>query len=430
MNAIPSPRMGSRLASAAKLLATLASLTAATLTHAQSNADILNLLVEKGVITKAEAESLVAEARQKNEPPNAAQPAPKPTAVIPTAKAGALEKLAFSTRLQAQYAAIGTDIDNAGDPADTNHLFIRRAYFGIKGQLVDNATAVITYDFASSNFDAAYIDWELNDRNSLNVGLTKVPFGFEEFQTSSGSLKAIERSAVTRFFVEPNNGRRLGAGVYRNGVFLKGKNGNWDYQIALTNPERISSPTSAGNDSNNGIAPWAYAGYKQAIGDGYLRSGVSFGYLPDQGGTVLGAGDDLLVGSLFFDYSQNNFRVSSEIMSSDNEQGAAPGQDSNSWGYFIQPSYRFSEKWEGVFRYSYVDSDGRGINLSDAVRSAPSGGTMDTLKEAYFGGNYFFHGDNLKLQFGLVYGKSQDALDGTEAKAESFGARTMLQLQY
>ena len=58
-----------------------------------------------------------------------------------------------------------------------------------------------------------------------------------------GNLKSIERSGVTRYFVEANNGRRLGAASYRIGAFLDGKKEinkelNLVYSAAVTDPER------------------------------------------------------------------------------------------------------------------------------------------------------------------------------------------------
>lgn len=406
--------------------------------YSQDGAAILKLLVEKGLITEAEAQALVQEAKQ-------AEPAPAPAAaalaskpvdktrvksITPTAKGWPLEKLSFSGRLQAQFAHITTDIDGAEDPATVNHFFMRRVYFGAKAQLAENFTGAVTFDFASHNLDAAYLGWKFDSDNELRVGLTKVPIAIEEHMVSSGSLKAIERSAVTRYFVEPNNGRRLGGGVYRNGIFLNGSNGNLLYRFALTNPERVDSATSAGSSWNNGLAPWGFVGYKGELSDGDFLAGLSVGFMPDQGGQNLGTGSDLTVVGVPFSFSYGSFSLLSEFMWANNENGAVDGSDARPWGYFIQPSYKFSEAFEGVVRFSYVDSDGRGISLSDAIRSGPSGGTMNRLYEGYLGANWYIVGNNIKLQAGLVYGKSKDKVTGEPAEAESFGFRSMVQLQY
>ncbi len=118
------------------------------------------------------------------------------------------------------------------------------------------------------------------------------------------------------------------------------------------------------------------------------------------------------------------------MLSSDNENGAGANGDANSYGFWIQPSYRFNKNWEGVFRYSYTDSDGRGINVSDGIRNAPAGGTMDTLTDYYLGFTYYISGDDLKFQAGYVYGESQDTVTGGSAKATSSGIRSQMQVQF
>src|SRR5690606_34833001 len=109
-----------------------------------------------------------------------------------------------------------------------------------------------------------------------------VNVGFEE-RTSSGSLKAIERSGVTRYFVEENNGRRLGAGSYRVGVFMDGKTGDFFYGAAVTNPERavsFSTAAGTGNGGNNGVALWANGGFAKTYEGGSFLIGAGAGLLP------------------------------------------------------------------------------------------------------------------------------------------------------
>ena len=85
---------------------------------------------------------------------------------------------------------------------------------------------------------------------------------------------------------------------------------------------------------------------------------------------------------------------------------------------------------KAVFRYAYLDSDGRGVSLSDGIRSAPSGGTMDRLEEYYLGGNYYLRGKDLKLQLGLLSARSWRTPAGAAAEARTFGARSQMQLQF
>jgi phosphate-selective porin len=265
-----------------------------------------------------------------------------------------------------------------------------------------------------------------------------VNLGYEE-RTSSGSLKAIERSGPTRYFVEENNGRRLGAGSYRVGVFADGKQGNFFYGGAITNPERaITSAVSAGagNATNNNLAYWANAGYNGKFDGGTYIIGGGYGLLPNQGGKTgttpfgVGNGNDLSVYTVYFDVTAGKFNLVAEYMAADVERGVSATRDAKPTGYWIQPAYSVNNQLELVGRYSFLDSDGRGINISDGVRSAPGGGTHNKLTEMYFGLNYYLKGNDLKLQLGYVWGKSEDTVTGAFAEAKVNGLRSQIQLNF
>src|SRR5204863_8285760 len=131
----------------------------------------------------------------------------------------------------------------------TDHAFLRRMYLTLKAGVGGNWGAKFTYDFAGGSYDYAIIQWKPTADLSFDFGLRKVNVGYEE-RSSSGNLKSIERSGVTRYFVESNNGRRLGAASYRIGAFLDGKrtlsnNLGLVYSAAITNPERNESFAAA-----------------------------------------------------------------------------------------------------------------------------------------------------------------------------------------
>jgi len=389
--------------------------------HAQDGKAILDALVRKGVLTQEEAAEITKEANKAT------------TSVVVVAGGKSTAKLSIGGRLQIQYDGLSTNIDGtAADPAATNHFFARRAYLTVKGSLGNRATVDITYDLASTSFDAAFIKWKQSSDLAFDLGLRKVNLAYEESMISSGALKSIERTGATRFFVEPANGRRLGAGGYRIGLYAEGKSGPLFWGAAVTNPERVSSITSTGAAGNNGFAYWGNAGLKNKFQDGagtYVIGG-GIGLLPDQGGKTLGAGDDLLVGNVYADINVGSFFLVAEYLFSRNDNGAGPGRDANSRGFWIQPSFKFDKNWEGVVRFSHLDSDGRGINLSDGIRSAPSGGTMDKLTDYYLGFIYYISGNDLKFQAGYVYGEAKDTVTGGSAKARTSGVRSQMQVQF
>jgi hypothetical protein len=400
---------------------------AASAAYAQDSGPLIDLLVKKGIVNDQEAENLRAELARDSS-----------AAVVSTISGGkSTVGLSLSGRVQVQYANIGGEID--GSPSTkltaTNHFFLRRVYLGAKATLPSGWSANFNYDFAGSTFDQAFIEWRANDMFFVDAGFRKVPFGLEEWYTSSSNLRAIERSPATRYFVESNNGRRLGAGSYRVGVFVGGKLDNgFFYNAAVTNPERDESSTgvaSAGSAANNNPSYWGNVGFSTKLAETWTTTvGAGVGYLPDQGGTKLGAGDNLTVYDAFLEVTNGAFDFQAEYFGSNNDHGVSATKNSSSWGYYLQPAYKFTEKLEGVVRYSYVDSDGRGIQTSDGIRSAPGGGTMDKLSEWFIGGNYYIRGNDVKLQLGYIHGESKDKVTGGSAKATVDGVRSQMQINF
>jgi len=357
-----------------------------------------------------------------------------PSAVFAGGKS--TDRLSIGMRLQAQFANLNTDVKNATDPAATEHMFLRRAYLTLKAGLGSDWSAIVTYDFAGSSYDDAIIEWKKSPDFSVDIGLRKVAVAYEE-RSTSGDLRSIERSPVTRYFVEANNGRRLGAASYRMGVFADGKHDHFVYSAAITTPERTDNFTlasDAGNATNNNLAYWGTLAYTDKIPSGgtYLF-GVGMGYLPDQGGpsnTGLGKGWDLKLYSVYADITAGRFGLMAEYLEAKVDAGVSATTDASPKGFFVQPSFLVTDTLQAVVRYSWLDSDGRGVNLSDGVRSAPSGGTMNKMTEYYGGGNWYIKGNDLKFQLGGLYAESKDTVTGLPAKATTYGVRSQMQIQF
>jgi phosphate-selective porin len=395
---------------------------------------LLNVLIRKGVLTNQEAEDIRAELVVENN-------------VVPArvfAGGKSTDRLSVGMRMQLQYANLDTDIRGVaiGPPA-TDHFFTRRMYLTLKAGL-GTWGAVMTYDFAGGSYDDAFVEWKANADLSFNFGLRKVNVGYEE-RASSGNLKSIERSGVTRYFVEANNGRRLGAASYRIGAFLDGKRDvvsdvvSVVYSAAVTAPERNETFTLAsasGDNTSNHVALWANLGLShRLVNERSWIFGVGAGYLPDQGGfgaANLGRGFDLTLYSVYADMTFGRFGLMAEYLTANVERGRATPGNGNAWprGYFIQPSLLLTETIEAVVRYQWLDSDARGVNLGDVVRSAPAGPTMNKFNEWYAGVNWYLRGNDLKFQLGGIYGETKETVTGAPAKAKTVGARSQVQLQF
>lgn len=411
------------------LTATLLGLVPAS---AQESGALIDALIRKGILTHQEAEDIRADlVRENNTVPSRAMAGGKST-----------DRLSVGMRMQLQHVYLDTDVDGALlGPAATQHAFLRRMYFTLKAGVGGNWGATMTYDFASGGYDDAFFEWRPTNDLSFNFGLRKVAVGYEE-RASSGNLKSLERSGVTRYFVEANNGRRLGAASYRIGIFLDGKkdltaNTGIFYTAAVTNPERnetFNLSSAAGDSTNNSPAFWATGGLNGKLANGGTwLVGAGAGYLPDQGGAGivnLGRGSNLLIYSLHTDITSGRFSLMGEYLAANVERGSAAATDAQPTGFFLQPTVFVTETLEAVIRYQYLDTDGRGVNLSDVVRSAPGGGTMNTFDGWYAGANWYLRGNDLKYQLGVDYGRTKDTVTGTPAKAKAVGVRSQMQIQF
>lgn len=401
--------------------------------NAQDSGALVSALIRKGILTNQEAEDIRADlVRENNTIPAHAMAGGKTT-----------DRLSVGMRMQIQYASLDTNVTGAAfGPVATDHFFTRRMYITMKAGVGADWGATMTYDLAGGSYDDAILEWKPTPDLSFNFGLRKVNVVNEE-RGSSGNLKAIERSGVTRFFVETNNGRRLGAGSYRIGAFLDGKkeiNNSVGivYSAAITNPERdetFAGASAVGTNATNRKAFWGNVGLngKFAENAGTWIAGFGMGVLPDQGGasnTNLGRGFDLNVYSYYTDITYGRFNLLAEYLSANIEKGFSATRDSKPSGYYIQPSFMLTESLEAVARYQQLDSDGRGVQLGDVIRSAPAGPTMNKFSEWYVGGNWYIRGQDLKFQLGAISGKTKDTVTGGPADAKTVGLRSQMQLQF
>lgn len=384
---------------------------------AAARLDLLYVLVQNGLITREQASAVAA-----------GSPAPVRT-VVPGTKV--VSKLSLSGRVQAQFAAFSTDQTGANDPASTSYFWLRRVYLMTKAELGPDWQASLTYNFVNSVFDVATVQWKGDDL-AVELGYRMVNLGREQ-RTPGGVLKGIERSAATRYFAESNNGTRLGGGGYRVGLFADGKHGDAFWGAALTNPEQptsLSALGGAGGASNNQPAVWLNGGLDKATSRSRLVVGAGLGWLPEQGGRVPGAGDDLIAGTAYADYVAGGFSLLVEVLAGLVERGGWDGDDSRVCGGFVQPAWAFTPKLEGVFRIGFIDTDGHGVTVLDAVPSGPLTAAQDRLWDAFLGGSWMIKGHDLKFQAGFTYAVGEDTPSGVDLRTETFGFRSQMQVNF
>lgn len=398
---------------------------------AQDNAALINALIRKGILTQDEAKQIQADVARESRA--------APVTVVPNART--TQRLRIGMRTQVQYAHLDTDVPAAAfDPAPTNRPLLRRMYLTLRADVTESFSATVTYDFASNGYDDAFFAWRANPDLTFSFGLRKVNVAHEE-RASSGNIRGLERSSVTRYFVESNNGRRLGAASYRIGAFVDGRrrlnaDTNLVYSAAITNPERnenFSLASSAGDQTTNALALWANAGIAGTLAKGNWIAGVGIGHLPDQGGVgtaALGRGADLTLYSIYTEITAGRYNLLAEYLTADVERGVSATRDARPQGFVFQPGLYLLDNVEAVLRFAWLDSDGRGATLADVVRSAPSGGVMNEVIEWYAGVNWYVRGNDLKYQLGLVQAKSSGVINSGAPEATTFGVRSQLQVQF
>lgn len=406
---------------------------AAALLNAQDKAT-LDLLVSKGVITKEEAASL------------------SKGSVKVTAKDKNTKSVKIIGRVQTQYENINVEGFGAAGTSHAvskNDFIMRRLFLGAEANLGSGWSGTVVADFGRSGDDKNYlenayitkaIDWELL-HGKLDIGYKKVNFGFEE-NTSASKLLSVERSLATRYWTEGNNGRRLGFGARHTGIFWNGKIDEiegLEYGAAVTSPYN-DNPTEIPSSADNTLAYWANVAYSGSIEEDIsFKIGVNFGYSPDttstnvSGGSVWGL-NPYVTANLY------GFNIWGEFLISGIENGdITRTEDATPMGVNVGIEYRFDiGEWGKIgptVRYSWLDTDGRGVSVSDGIRNAnnaPGYSSFYAAQSVYAGVNWYIMGDSVKFQLGYEWAQFNGTPSNKSASnfAESNTVRAQMQILF
>lgn len=408
---------------------------------------LLDTLVQKGLLTQQEAAQIAKESV-------VVKPAQRTT-----------KSITFQGRIQTQYQFIQVDekatTNNAvaagGTQRATNDFIMRRLYLGATADLGNGWSGVLVADFAASGtgagqrnyIDQAYIrkktDWDFLQGN-LDVGYKKVTFGQEE-NTSSASLLPIERSFATRYFAEGFNNRRLGFNSRHVGIFWTGTVPQVDglgYGLALTTNQNQTFQIQ--NAASNTMSFWGNVNYRGSIEDFKYTVGTSYGYKPKgsyfAGPTAVRSAWGLNP-YIQLDYLAATLRA--EYLLADVENGQtlnAGSQGATPQGMNVTVGYTFDigemGKLQPVFRYSYLQTNGRGISIGDGIRNASGGGGLiyDNASSYYVGANWMIMGNAVKLGAGVEYAEfkgftaAQAPGANQDSKSDVLAVRMQLQLLF
>jgi hypothetical protein len=398
---------------------TLAAAASMAVSAYAGDKEVLELLVKKGVITAEDRAKAIQESKTKASDLNLNEVFSKEDAV---------KRLTFSGRMQTQYEGASYEQTTAGittEARDTSTMLLRRMYLGVKADVGDGFSGEIVYNFADSTtdsgadtvragaFDKAVFTAETSF-GKFDLGYQKVIFGYEE-NTSSSGLFTVERSMVTRYWAEGENNRRLGLGARHVGVHYSNRHtlgeageGDLRYGISAVNARQGYNDVTV-----NDYGFYAFASF------GWKPTGLTVGVNAFENqrfedvNTALGGANGInpYLRWEFKDFTLVGEYITSEIESHTAAPGVATGTNGTvgqvlrkPTGYNATAVYKLTEKLELVARYSVLDTDGRGIRVSDGfrdVQNAPlSSTTYNETDSVFVGMNYYFNKNNAKIQFG------------------------------
>lgn len=304
--------------------------------------------------------------------------------VYVTPKSKYVEELKIRGRFQWQAANVWGD--GAGDYST---MEIRRARLGVEGKLADHFRFTIEINTLPSGISLsdAILRWNRYSEGNITVGHFKPRFGYEE-NTSSARIKTIERSLITNTLAP---GRITGGAVHGGaGIFeywLGFYNGEQNTNTANENPRYLYN-ASAGLD------------FSDFVGEGNTLS-FRGDYMYTDDPNAVTSFEHSASGSMQVGFGAFNLR--NEVLYGQSLSGGG-----NVWGVVVMPYIELTDKLELVLRYEYTQASfADGLRLQSRYqRRLPdlSGDRGDRYQAVYAGLNYYIHGDDLKLMFGVEWG--------------------------
>lgn len=334
---------------------------------AQSTDDVLNLLVQRNVVSQKDADSIRAEAAIASQ---------ANLAKVKSFPVNAGKKITIAGYSQVRYQAL----DETGK---IDGFDIRRVRLDVKGNISPYWSYRVQFDLAGSpKLIDAYAELKLNDQFNFTIGQAKIPFSLENL-TSSNKLELIDRSQAVEALVARGkdvggnqNGRDIG--IQLGGTILKLKDRPVvDYRLGLYNGSGINA---ADNNEKKDYA--ARLIVHPVVGldiSGALYNGSRF--VPEvKTGTVTTPAKNVDRNRYGFDlnYDLKNLALRGEYIHGTDDQ-------IDREGYYLQAGYYFlQKKLQLIAKYDFYDSD---------KAKADNASTWYV-----FGANYNFN-TNTRLQF-------------------------------
>ncbi|MBI1337655.1 MAG: hypothetical protein GC164_11910 [Phycisphaera sp.] len=325
-----------------------------------------------------------------------------------------IQSLKFTGRFQVDYAFVDAK------QGQHDELNIRRFRLGAKATLFQHFTLHAEVDLNPQETNPlyqkitdCYVAWSESEVFVVMVGKQSAGFTLEGM-TSSKELLTIDRSNLANNLWFPEE--------YFPGVTVSGKPGQWIYKAGIFSAGK-ANPEFGNFDGS--IFALVTLGYDFAQDLGVKGAVLTINYVyndPDPDNSVSRQLEQVC--SINFNLNTESWGLLLDLSGGDGY-----GKQSDLWGVVVMPYHNFTDKIQGVVRYTYVTSDmANGVRLARYDSQLVSG-KGDEYQEIYLGVNYYIYKHKLKVQTGVQYATMHDrAADG--GKYSGFGLTVGLRIAW
>ena len=299
-----------------------------------------------------------------------------------------IDKFALTGRLQADYHSFENDINGLSE--DDSQW--RRFRFGFKMSLLDGITLHSEANMNLNqpeplyrNLTDTYLSWSTDSGIKIKLGKQSAPFTLHG-STSSKKLYTLERGKIARNIWFTNE--------YFTGISFSGSRDNWDYLAGIYSSDEGPEFDEAFDYGKFGLLSLGYNFQESEYFDNSL---IRFDLMVQEEDALSPTPDHKNAFSIVTKLNKGKINFWGDLSFSN-------GYDSQSdvWGIQLMPFYEFSDKLQGVFSYTYVESDDP-LDVDVTRYESDLAGRGDEMSEYFFGINYFFYGHKLKWQNAFQY---------------------------
>ena len=299
-----------------------------------------------------------------------------------------ISKFWLTGRLQGEYHSFENDVDGSSD--DDSQW--RRFRFGFKADLFGGVTLHSEANMNLNqpeplyrNLTDTYLSWSTDTGIKIKVGKQSAPFTLHG-STSSKKLYTLERGKIARNIWFTNE--------YFTGASLSGSHKNWDYLAGIYSSDEGPEFDEAFDYGTFGLFS---IGYNFEESEYFDNSLLRLDLMMQEKDALNQTPEHKNAFSIVTKLKKGKLNFWGDLSFSNGY-----GSQSDVWGTQLMPFYDFTDKIQGVFSYTYVESkDALDVDVTRYERDLAGRG--DEMKEYFFGVNYFFYGHKLKWQNAIQY---------------------------